>query len=138
MEKNNKNLEIITNIIEQFKTDDEFLFIITKIIEKLNDLDPIWNDSIDKILSIKPSQKFVKKIKIFFNNIKNKNYLLIINLLLESFDTIEDLPNNIKEKSFYVILKELTFILNQNTVTFQENYSNGLKFLKKFRITIIS
>lgn len=138
MEKNDKNLEILSKIIEEFKDDDELLNIITNILEKLNELDPIWNDSINQILQISPTKKFISKIKLFFKNIKYKNYLLIINLLLESFDIIEDFSDNIKEKSFYVILKELLFILNENSVSFQQNYTNGLQFLKKFRLTIIS
>lgn len=138
MEKNNKNLDLMKNLIESVKSDNEMLNIITNMINELENLDPVWNDTISKLIKKSFTKTFLKKIKLFFNNIKIKNYLLILNILLESYDTIEDLSPDIQEKAFYVILKEITFILNQNNISFQQNYSNSLNFLKKFRLTLIN
>lgn len=138
MEKNTNNLNLMKKLIESLKNDNEILFIITKLINELQNLDPVWNNTVNKILKYKINNKFKNKIKLFFNNIKSKNYLLILNILLESYDTIDDLPDHIQEKSFYVILKELTFIFNENNITFQQNYKKSLKFLKQFRLTLLS
>lgn len=138
MEKNTNNLNLMKKLIESLKNDNEILFIITKLINELQNLDPVWNNTVNKILKYKINNKFKNKIKSFFNNIKSKNYLLILNILLESYDTIDDLPEHIQEKSFYVILKELTFIFNENNITFQQNYKKSLKFLKQFRLTLLS
>lgn len=121
------------NIINQFKNDDEMLEIITNNINELKNLDPVWEDTILKISEKKITKKFARKIKNFFSNIKNINYLLILNILLESYDTIEDLNPDIKEIAFYVILRELTKILNKKNNSFHQNYTDSLKFLKVFR-----
>lgn len=138
MDKNNKNLELMKNLIESVNDDNEMLHIITNLINELSNLDPVWGDSISKILQKNITKKFKNKIKTFFRNIKSKNYLLILNILLESFDTVEDLNKDIQEKAFYVILKELTYILNQNTLSFHHNYSKSLKFLKQFRLVLLA
>lgn len=138
MDKNKENLSLMKNFIDNIKEDNELLTIITNLINELNNLDPVWNDSINKILKLNITNTFKKKIKTFFKNISTKNYLLIFNVLLESYDVVEDLSQHIKEKAFYVILKELVYILNQQNITIQENYSKALKFLKKFRNTILT
>jgi len=123
----------LQNIIDYFKDDDEMLNIITNVINELNNLDPEWDTTIDKIVKKNISKKFIKKIKLFFYKLNNINYLLTINLLLESYDVIEDLDSVLQEKAFYVILKELSDILNNNNVSFHQNYTNSLQFLKKFK-----
>jgi hypothetical protein len=123
----------LQNIIESFKDDDDMLNIITNIINELVNLDPEWDMTIDKIVKKNISKKFIKKIKSFFYKLNNINYLLTINLLLESYDVIEDLDSILQEKAFYVILKELSDILNNNNVSFHQNYTNSLQFLKKFK-----
>ena len=129
--------EKFKNIIDMFKNDNGMLNIITHNINELKNLDPIWNDTIIKISKMTITKKFAKKIKTFFNNIKNINYLLILNILLESYDVIEDFGPQIKEIAFYVILKELTTILNKENNSFHQNYTNSLKFLKEFRKHVI-
>ena len=130
-----KNLQ---NIIDSFKDDNEMLNIITNIINELDNLDPDWNSTIEKIIKKNISKKFIKKIKLFFYKLNNVNYLLTINLLLESYDVIEDLDIILQEKAFYVILKELSDILNDNNISFHQNYTNSLQFLKKFKKIIQS
>lgn len=130
-----KNLQ---NIIDSFKDDNEMLNIITNIINELENLDPEWNSTIEKIIKKNISKKFIKKIKLFFYKLNNINYLLTINLLLESYDVIEDLDIILQEKAFYVILKELSNILNDNNISFHQNYTNSLQFLKKFKKIIQS
>lgn len=130
-----KNLQ---NIIDSFKDDNEMLNIITNIINELENLDPEWNSTIEKIIKKNISKKFIKKIKLFFYKLNNVNYLLTINLLLESYDVIEDLDSILQEKAFYVILKELSNILNDNNISFHQNYTNSLQFLKKFKKIIQS
>lgn len=130
-----KNLQ---NIIDSFKDDNEMLNIITNIINELDNLDPEWDITIEKIIKKKISKKFIKKIKSFFYKLNNINYLLTINLLLESYDVIEDLDIVLQEKAFYVILKELANILNDNNISFHQNYTNSLQFLKKFKKIIQS
>lgn len=130
-----KNLQ---NIIDSFKDDNEMLNIITNIINELDNLDPEWNSTIEKIIKKNISKKFIKKIKLFFYKLNNVNYLLTINLLLESYDVIEDLDIILQEKAFYVILKELSDILNDNNISFHQNYTNSLQFLKKFKKIIQS
>ena len=84
---------------------------------------------------MKINKRFIKKIKKFFNNIYNSNnlnFLLIINILLESFDTIEDLHPNIQEETFYVILNEIHFIFKNN----KENnniYIKSINLLKDIK-----
>lgn len=138
MDKNKKNLALMKKIIEDIRDDNVMLEIITNLINELKNLDPVWNDSINKILKLRITNKFKNKIKTFFDNITTKNYLLIFNILLESYDIIEDFDKNIQENAFYVILKELVFILNEQNITIQENYTKALKFLKKFRNTILT
>lgn len=128
----------LQNIIDYFKDDDEMLNIITNVINELNNLDPEWDTTIDKIVKKNISKKFIKKIKLFFYKLNNINYLLTINLLLESYDVIEDLDSVLQEKAFYVILKELSNILNDNNISFHQNYTNSLQFLKKFKKIIQS
>lgn len=128
----------LQNIIDYFKDDDEMLNIITNVINELNNLDPEWDTTIDKIVKKNISKKFIKKIKLFFYKLNNINYLLTINLLLESYDVIEDLDSILQEKAFYVILKELSNILNDNNISFHQNYTNSLQFLKKFKKIIQS
>ena len=130
-----KNLQ---NIIDSFKDDNEMLNILTNIINELENLDPEWNSTIEKIIKKNISKKFIKKIKLFFYKLNNVNYLLTINLLLESYDVIEDLDIILQEKAFYVILKELSNILNDNNISFHQNYTNSLQFLKKFKKIIQS
>ena len=112
MEKNKINFNLVKNFINEFKDDDFMLKVLTNIIEELSNLDPVWNDTINKIIKLQITLKFKRKISNFFKYLKNINYLLVLNILLESYDTIEDLPVNIQENTFYVILKELSFILN--------------------------
>ena len=128
----------LQNIIDYFKDDDEMLNIITNVINELNNLDPEWDTTIDKIVKKNIWKKFKKKIKLFFYKLNNINYLLTINLLLESYDVIEDLDSILQEKAFYVILKELSNILNDNNISFHQNYTNSLQFLKKFKKIIQS
>lgn len=137
MNKNNNNLNLIKNLIDSCQNDNELLNIITNNINILEKLDPIWNDSIEKILRINITKKFKKKIKNFYKKINNKNDLLILNLLLESYDVITDLNENIQEKTFYVILNELVLILNEQNISSHENYSKALKCLKKIRLLLI-
>lgn len=132
------NLNLVKNIIDEFKEDEYMLQVITKLIDELDNLDPVWNDTIEKIINLKITNKFKKKISDFFKNLKNTNYLLILNILLESYDTIEDLSDIIQEDSFYVILKELGHIFNKSTINFQQNYTKSLKFLKQLRLTLLS
>lgn len=138
MQKNKINLNLVKNIIEEFKEDETMLKVITNLIQELDNLDPIWNTTLEKIINLKISTKFKRKITNFFKNLKNNNCLLILNILLEAYDTIEDLPVKIQEDSFYVILKELSFILNEQNLTFQQNYSKSLKLLKQIRLALLS
>ena len=138
MEKNKINLNLVKNLIKEFKEDDIMLKVITNLINELNNLDPVWNDSINKIINLKVTKKFKRKISNFFKNLKNTNYLLILNILLEAYDTIEDLPIQLQENSFYVILKELSFILNEQNLNFQQNYTKSLKLLKQIRLALLS
>jgi len=138
MKKNKINLNLVKDIIEDFKDDEKMLKVLTNIIQELQNLDPVWNDTIEKIITFKISKKFKKKITNFFNNLKNNNWLLILNILLEAYDTTEDLPLNIQEDAFYVILKEISFILNEQNLTFQQNYTKSLKLLKQIRLVLLS
>ena len=137
MEKNKINFNLVKNFINEFKDDDFMLKVLTNIIEELSNLDPVWNDTINKIIKLQITLKFKRKISNFFKYLKNINYLLVLNILLESYDTIEDLPVNIQENTFYVILKELSFILNENNLN-QQNYTKSLKLLKQIRLTLLS
>ena len=127
----------LQDIIEKFKDDDDALIILTNIISELSNIDDIWLSTINNILLLNIKQKFIKKIKIFFKTINIKNYLLVLNILLESYDTIKLFPSNIIEPSFYIILKELKFIINNN-FSQQQNYLKSIKFLKEFKNIILS
>jgi len=127
----------LQDIIEKFKDDDDALIILTNIISELSNIDDIWLSTINNILLLNIKQKFIKKIKIFFKTINIKNYLLVLNILLESYDTIKLFPSNIIEPSFYIILKELKFIINNN-LSQQQNYLKSIKFLKEFKNIILS
>lgn len=137
MEKNNHNMSLLKDVIEQVKNDNELLEIITNLIDELENLDPIWNDTINKLLNLNITKKFKNKIKTFFKNNKNVNTLLIFNVLLETYDVIEDFESEIQENVFYVILKELTFILNEKSIGFQTNYTKALKYLKNMKLTLL-
>ncbi|ADO67162.1 hypothetical protein crov129 [Cafeteria roenbergensis virus] len=138
MEKSKINLNLVKNIINEFKDDGYMLLILTDTINELQNLDPVWNDSIHKIIKLKITRKFKRKITYFLKQIKNINHLLILNILLEAYDTIDDLTDFLQEDAFYVILKELIFILNEQNLNFQNNYTKCLKLLKQFRNALIS
>ena len=127
------NTIIIKNTISQFKNDGYLLYIITKVINQLDKINPVWNNVINEIITINISPKFIYKIKIFSNNIINKNYLLILHLLLETYITIIKFPTKYRDKSFYVILNELVHIINNNDDNDQDIYKKGLIFLNKFK-----
>lgn len=129
--------EKIKKLIEKFKNDDEILVLITEFINEIDNLDNTWIPTIVEILNLPIKRKFIRKLKKFFKDIKDRNNLLVINILLESYETVDDLPEDIKEKSFYVILKELSYILNEKNLTFHQNYTKSLKFLKEFKIKLV-
>ena len=136
MTKNKENWSNFNNIIKEFSDNDNMLLVITKLLDCLNSIDPGWKDTINMISKIPLTKKFKNKIKLFFENVDNDDYLLILNVLLEGYKGIHNLPDDIKEKSFYVILRDLPYFLNSYDNS-HKIYSRCVKYIRVFKTIII-